>query len=276
MSWVPAAGVHAIETVAVSFVYAEHVTTKSINKLSSDLRDSYGKFKLSKPKPIARLNVEVKLPEGADELNAKTPASRVQTPEIVGWKFGDDNSGNFDGEILTLATDQVQYVSNEYGSWTGLCTRLWFLLSEYLENSTDIAEIKAIKLEYKDRFVFEGPQENANVNEVLNLPGSAFPEGVFKAGLPWHLNRGWFEGNDNGIILLNLNLALGSVSRHDDPDVPLSSVAIATVAEVRLETTLDSVEQLKSELEKLHITSKETVISAITGEAAELVGLTNG
>lgn len=257
--WVPASESHAIENVGVTFIFSEQLPIKYV-KSASNYADSFltsGKY--SSKKEIYESNFEIEGPE-----------ARSKSSELVGYSY---SQKDLNEEAVRFQKDFAYFSAVEYGTWKAFSQEAYEVLGPYLTQSLEITEIESIKLEYFDRFVFEGKPSDADFSEILETSGLGLPEEAIKNGMPWHDRKGWFEILDVGPILINSNILATEVLHRDRPENPLMSVQIITVIETKFSTHMNDYDNIKSVMEALHDKSKETLRSLITDHAAKMVGM---
>lgn len=257
--WVPASDTHAIETVALSFIFSESLPQKFLNNASVFADQLHDDGVFFKKDEIHTAQVQVR--EGA---------SFVQQPTIVGYSF----TSRQNEEELRLQTELAHFVASEYGTWRGFIERANTLLDPFMSSVLTATGVKHVKLEYADRFVFTGEMKDADISGVLDLnSGIGVPNAGIKDGMPWHNRRGWFELIDEGPVLINCNISVGEVAHREKLDAPLRSVQITTVVESRFEQPIEDLDNLHFVLDRLHTTSKSVFGSVVTKNTAERVGL---
>lgn len=262
--WVPAAEAHAIERVTLTFFFADAMSSKLVlkalepmNKLLSD-----GVFRAKKE--LSHSNIRV---------NASRPNDVAHSSEVVGASFYYDELGS--DEALQCTREFVLFSASKYGTWSGFRSAAFEALDVILPKFLEATSIRAAKLEYADRFVFEGDSREARVDEVLKRDAINIPANALDLGDPWHNRRGWFLRNGDSKILVNLDISQVEVSHVERPNKPLISVQINTVLEWRLAAYIDSIDTLKSMTDTLHTESKTVTRSALTDRAAQMIGLSD-
>lgn len=265
--WSPVSGAHSIESVAITLIFSDPIPMKMVDKSSKYLTTDPTRFGFSEAAKIATASLSFQLPQAG--MSAQGLAS--QETEEMGFEF----SSIVDPELekLRITKNEILFHSRKYGSWSAFFERFRVLTDDFLLSALDASNVSIARLEYNDRFIFDGDPNEANANEVVELPAAHISEDVLTSIFPWHSNTGWLEKADNGLVLTNLNLAKDNVTNTKLPGQTFASILISTILEARLNKHIENTEGLHSLLETLHNLSKATTKSILTNQAAHSVGL---
>ncbi|UWP89106.1 TIGR04255 family protein [Aliiroseovarius crassostreae] len=263
--WTPASGAHAIERVSLAVIFTDAVPMKVLDAATqfTEALVADGTFPVKQDVASANIEFSVSLEDGGKSV--------VSQPDRVGVAFYADTDQSL--ELARYTKDLAVLSSYNYESWSAFVQHVQKTLIPYLAKVRDIVSIKTVKLEYDDRFVFEGDPTKANIDEVVNVPSLHLPKEAVGSGFPWHSRRGWFVPADNGAVLVNLDMSETRVARVDQPDIPFLSVFIKSVVEARLDEPVDEVAALNEIFKDLHTLSKEVFMSTLTDDAKEMVGI---
>jgi uncharacterized protein (TIGR04255 family) len=256
--WVPASESHSIERVAVIYLFKEPLPSKFVQNASAYADGLMAEGKFIEKRLLQEANLQL---YGAEALSKNT--------ESVGYTYV-DKSGE---EALKILKDRAQFSATEYGTWKAFSQEADKTVGPFVSKALTLTGIRSIKLEYVDRFIFEGPISDVDYSEMLQMDKLGLPEEARGGELPWHDRKGWFTKWDMGNVLINLNVSASDVAPRDRPDARLKSIQIVTVSETRFSETIDQTEVATGILEKLHDLTKETFRSVMTEKAANLVGL---
>ncbi|HEX2554204.1 MAG TPA: hypothetical protein VHL98_10910 [Microvirga sp.] len=139
-----------------------------------------------------------------------------------------------------------------------------------------------MKLEYWDRFVFDGPAHDVDYGSLLNSASGHLPKFGFETKGLWHSHVGYFaEPGLSSRRLINLNIDAFDVSRSigaplEAPE-QLRSVGIySMVQDDQGHRSLASGSDTVSSLEEMHTILKLLLADVITRQAAERISLNAG
>ncbi len=212
MPWSPAHPNHAIERVTVLFQFGENVPSRlweSILAQASERSSALGftsavdEMEMNfMPLPVGQPAPGAVFPQmffghGGGNQPAQTRAGR--TFQVI--------EDGVVREQLSLRRNLFFYSIPTYTSWIDLRDRIQNLVSSYLDSVMASISLSTMKLEYWDRFVFEGAEEGLSYSELFregsrNLP--AFPFGLTDL---WHSHVGYFiPSNSAARRLFNLNV----------------------------------------------------------------------
>jgi len=174
MAWEPAHPDHAIERVTVTFQFAQPVSSKPWQAL---LNDATGR--------ISALGFT------AVEEVEFSPAA--QGPGVAQFVFGPggvismQGGGGVSGrgfqradagrlvEEVSLHRSRVAYMATRYPGWEHFKARILELVSPPLDRMLPLENVAILKLEYRDRWVYDGPSSEADITELLNTASRHLP-----------------------------------------------------------------------------------------------------
>lgn len=258
--WVPASESHAIERVSLTYVLSEQLPLKFLKSATAYLDEKLSAGEFSAKKTVQFSAVEI-----------GDAGAAPQSPDVVGFSFFAKN--NATEEVVRVQKDLAQFSASQYGTWKAFYQDAESCIAQFLEKAIDLTSVRAIKLEYVDRFVYDGDPSSADFSHVINLKGLGVPVAAVQSKMPWHDRRGWFDQVDRGPVLINSDIIVSDVVHRDRPDTPLKSVQILTVVETRFPDPIADVKDLQAVVDVLHTINKSVVASAITEDAAKKVGL---
>ncbi|WP_420006539.1 TIGR04255 family protein [Arenibacterium sp. LLYu02] len=260
--WVPAGNAHAIEQVTLAFVFSEKVPLKMLDASLEHVDEERDKGTYSVKGDVTAANIQVKV--GAEnEVRSQN--------DKMGYAYFVDQDGTVEGARFTKELAVISSVS--YGTWSGFKEEYERVMVPFLKKVLLATSLRAVKLEYSDRFVFDGDPSAADVSQIVETSKLGLPDNAFGQGFPWHSRRGWFVPADNGAILVNLDIAESQVAHRDEPQKPLLSIHLGTMLEARFDAHVDDVQELNNIVEQLHNQSKGVTRSALTVDAANMIGL---
>jgi hypothetical protein len=155
------------------------------------------------------------------------------------------------------------------------------LMKPSVDLALELVPLQVIKLEYWDRFVFDGPSSEVDYKDLLK------PNSRYVSGLPvgmkelWHSHVGLFApAGDFQRRLIHLNLDVIDVADVKLPSIGQAleqrrSVGIYSMAQDTLDIAnglLDSA-PLPTKLDDMHEALKDVLREVITEQAAKRIGL---
>ncbi|MCY4316650.1 MAG: hypothetical protein OXC66_11130, partial [Roseovarius sp.] len=175
-------------------------------------------------------------------------------------------------EELGIRDGIFGYVSAQYDRWTVMRERLNRILVPAIEVALDVADAKALKLEYWDSFVFEDVWENACASKLLSARQALVPDTAYDGPENWHSHIGWFERVCENRLLINQNFDAVNLRRERD-DVEKKALNIYALTEQRFENwKLDS-DNISKTLDFLHDRSVQLFAASINDAQREAIGI---
>lgn len=261
MVWVPAHQAHAIERVNVLLQFSEPIPAKQMTAI---LADGSLKFPAvgfnSQNEESGEFNIQLG-PDGPSIAFGQAGlaiGSGQQIQQSMGRVFR-RIEGNEVREELSINRTRVLYSSTRYESWSAYLARLRRLLDETLAKALVVASIQLLKLEYWDRFTFEGKPEDADFTQLFRQESVHLPKFPFDAGRLWHSHIGYYAPDmpqRKRLINLNvdvLDLVIGGpnnmpVNGQTKRSAGIYSMAQDTRDPTRLIDDSDTVSQVLTEL----------------------------
>lgn len=261
MGWKPVHEAHAIDRVHVVVQFNNPLTDKLLAKLTSSVVANFRSLGFEE---LTRADSAIQ--------NIMVPAQTgVVMPEITqnGWILKRTSADKL-MEEAGFRDSIFSYMSTEYGRWGNLVSRFWDIFEAPLETALESVDISSIKLEYWDRFVFDGAPQDADASLLLANIDPTIPASAISGNSLWHSHSGWFENHDDDLILVNRNVglvdeAVASESRR--------VCNIFTLVELRPTKPIESVEKSKSTLEHLHQRSLALFGTSLSDEQRDKIGL---
>jgi uncharacterized protein (TIGR04255 family) len=184
-------------------------------------------------------------------------------------------------EELSLQPSQLMYITPRYISWKFFVERIYLLLQHFIDESLNVLTLNSIKLEYWDRFVFDGEPKDVVYRELFRSNSRYIPAFSFEQSELWHSHIGYFVRFDPTVKrLINFNVDTLDLTNIPDanspePPPPKRSAGIYSMAQDTLEASVapDTWPNVTIILDELHTILKKVLADAITSEAAERIAL---
>jgi uncharacterized protein (TIGR04255 family) len=202
LTWLPAHEAHAIERVSVTFQLPEPTPTKP---WLSSLEKATSQFAIAGFGSTDGVDINLPVggalpvqPVGAFQPAAPAPLSgRLFQRVIDGQVF----------ESVEFHRSRLIYFTTRYERWDDFKKRSLDLIGSYLDEFLQFTSINALKLEYWDRFTFDGPQDAPNYGELLRRDSRHVPGFCLDQTNLWHAHVGYFSpAQKHEKRLINLNL----------------------------------------------------------------------
>lgn len=257
MTWKPAHGAHAIDRVRVLVNFDDPIPDKLLQRAAGE---TTGRFEDLGFDSLSRADSSI--------LNIILSGQAARTPQEPknGWvlKRGGivEEAGFRDGVF--------GYVTAEYGRWENLVSRFTDIFSAPLNLALQSVYVETVKLEYLDRFIFDGPADQADTSKLLPEVDPAINSDATAGSSVWHSYVGWFEQMLDGKALINRNFDIVE----EEIDGKIRRVAkIRTMTDYRPASKIDDIDHIYVALDELHRRSLLLLGSSISSEAQEQIGM---
>lgn len=288
MQWLPAHEAHAIERVSLTFHFAEALPAKPFQVLleqASSIIHAAGfsggadEHELSggpQVTPLGGPGIGFQISIGPRADLGMTTAPKMV---VAGRTFQMHVDGQLREEI-ELRRSHFVHTSQIYGGWEAHRSRVMSLIGESLNRALPLTNLAAIKMEYWDRFVFDGLPMDAVYGDLLQLGSRYLPNFPRGSNQLWHSHVGFFvPGADRRLVNINVDAVdVTMVPAFNEPPGPPQqrrSVGLYTLVQDSIAPAASpgNAEGTISTLEALHTTLKEEFAAVITAEAADRISL---
>lgn len=261
MGWKPIHEAHAIDRVRILVQFNSPLTDKILAKAAAPATSKFQELGFEQ---LLRAESTIQ-----GFMISVQPGPIV--PEIAqnGWVLKRSSAGVLTEEA-GFRDGVFGYMSTEYGRWENLATRFWDVFESSLSIALDSVDISSIKLEYWDRFVFDGQPASANLRDLLVTVDPVIPESAVTGAALWHSHSGWFENHNENVVLVNRNI---DVIDEPSAEGPRRHCNIFTLVELRAAKAIDNVQNCKTTLEHLHRRSLALFGSSLAEAQRNNIGL---
>lgn len=262
MTWEPFTAEHAIERVRIVIHFAQPIQPKQISTFAALVEEKRAEFELG-PQTATAANVV--------EIDASTGDARI-TKQPSGWSFSRTTSEGATVEALVLNPQFLLYEATSYEGWASFWLRYDLITSELRSRIQSDINVRAIALEYVDRFRFDGEIEKAEPGLLVpnDIVGS-LPDSVRSGREAWHVHRGWFEGEEPHRFLVNQNIEAQTIRSAEGVEV--RGVGFLTKVERQSDTNDLDISSLPDDIDVMHTLSKRVVRDALMDRMCKRVGL---
>ncbi len=261
MSWKPLHEAHAIDRVRILVQFNSPLTDKTLTKAASPATSKFRELGFEEIQRASSTIQNLMIP------NQGAPMPPESTEN--GWVLKRSAAGVVEEEA-GFRDGVFGYLSTEYGRWENLSKRFWDIFENSLTISLESIDIASVKLEYWDRFVFDGEATNADLNDLLLAFDPVIPRDVISGAALMHSHAGWFEDHVGSPVLVNRNI---DVIEEHNAEQKLRICNIFTLVEFRPNPLIDSVQTCKDVLEHLHRRSLALFGSSVSEVQREKIGL---
>lgn len=285
--WIPAHERHAIERVSLTFELSGALPIKLLSnlmagaasKLASKGLDSVTEaMELNFPPAIMQQGAFFASPQISVGPNGLVVGGQAQPFQASGRTYRLIRAGEVKEE-LQLHKNRVVYMAVEYDGWVGFRQRFLDLAGEFLERSITVAGIDAVKLEYWDRFTFDGNQENIDFLQLIRENSPYVADFARSQKGLWHSHIGFFtEPGSAEKRLVNLNVDvvdLAEAITQTGERLERRSVGIYSMVQDTFDRdhALETTEHAVSTTDEMHTILKDVLTNVITTEIAERISL---
>jgi uncharacterized protein (TIGR04255 family) len=262
VTWEPFAANHAIERVRIVVHFAQPIQAKQASAFAALIESRRSNLGFG-PQISGLVSVV--------EIDANTGEHQF-TKNPAGWRFLNTSSEGATIEALILSPQFLLYEAATYTRWAAFWERYDTITSEIRTRIHEAVNVRAVALEYVDRFRFSGlPQSAAPAGLIRDAIVDSLPDSARSGREPWHVHRGWFEGEEPHRFLVNQNIEAQTI--RVEGNEARRGVGILTKVE-RQSTTSDlDISSLPDDIDMMHTLSKRVMRDALVQTMCERVGL---
>ena len=248
--WQPAHDRHAIEAVAFILTFSSDFPPLLMQKL----RDRARELATASGLVSERTTVDVSTAPDGSEVETETGVLFVSTDDLPEAAI---EAGHF-VEMLAIDEDSIGYRISKYESWTASKSRFFHFINDLLPLLRDVMAVSKIRLEYSDRFFWNGSWPDLNVDGLLRPNSKHFAPHIFERRGSWHSHTGAVltAREDQVTRMLQIYLQSGNWRNSFDGSVR-SGVTLMSGREDRfdvsdVENASYAYDILQSEVEQMH------------------------
>lgn len=268
MPWNPIHDAHAIDRVRILVLFEDPLPTKLLARVTESVVNKHADLGFAQIKRVKSAVKSVEVQKGF---------APIDNTERNGWVL-QRLSGDALVEEAGFRDNVFGYFSLEYGRWENLITRFKDIFEAPLTEVFVNAGMATIKMEYWDKFVFEGDRNAADANEILMSIDRSIPAFATSGEQLWHSNIGWFETYEESPVLLNRNIQTVDEANADSDDLNVEDglhriMDIYTLTELREAEKFSESDRFFEALEFLHKRSLTLFGESINEQMRERIGL---
>lgn len=273
MDWTPAHEAHAIERVSISMGFADQLSSKAWPAKVADLTNSL------QAEGFASQIVGMPM-HGPGQVVAQIVIGPGGVPHSAseGRVFQTHELGNLREEIAFFR-DRIIYSSTRYPGWSEFWSRYRALLGRVIDEYCEMISVGYVKLEYWDRFNFDGDPAKFNYKGLFNPSSQFIPSFVQQASDLLHAHVGFFaEAPAGHKRLINVNADGVDLNQQIESGeiVPRRSVGLYSFAQDQLQgdrAHAITPDEINSSFDQLHTILKDVIGDIITQQLADRISL---
>ncbi|MGI8525856.1 MAG: hypothetical protein ACR2K5_06675 [Pseudolabrys sp.] len=185
-------------------------------------------------------------------------------------------------EQLQIDSMSVIYRTWRYVSWSWQTERMKSLMSPALRVVASAVAMNKMRLEYLDRFKFDGPAADARASGLLQIGSPYVSPAIFDAESHWHSHMGTFLAEAGGQSKRLQQVNVDALDQPDlaAPEMPIRWVNITTAREDRYVEAGVADHEINADIvfgdfDRLHAELKVLLAEVITADLAAKIYLTD-
>ena len=261
MGWKPVNTNHSIEQVSIIVQFKDDLTEKTLDKI------------------FVPFNDEIQNSGFGQKIRAESIFPQIMQPSInSGIELVDSHKGWLVNRIVenklieefALRRGAFSYTTSEYKRWENLKVKFWHLLDKPISQVLSHNDVSHIKLEYWNKFVFDGQPKEAELSKLLQNLDQILPKTAVSGEVLWHFNIGWFDQVAGYDILVNRNIGVIDQKIGDDIKRVLNLYTLSDFNSIDNDISVDNMKEI---LEVMHNKSVHTIANIISLEMQKKIGL---
>lgn len=180
---------NAIEVMALAIVLAEPMNAVLFRRLTRDLESLTLRAGLTDRSPVQGIELTV---GPTNEVN-QVATNGIMFDKTSLIRDQDDVIARHLVEQLQWTTGSIVYRAWKYPGWTSLKAKALGLMAPPLAEIVKSVAIKSARIEYRDRFYFEGDPADAVVSDVIQADNIYVSPHIFSLSDLWHSHTGKFD-----------------------------------------------------------------------------------
>lgn len=275
--WRPIHDNHAIEAMAVVVTFSQSIPDMLLKRILRDSEEVAKSMGLTSRHEVS--GVQITMEAGSI---SQSPAS-VNQGRIFSSYFETPDGPlmpSRSAEQLQIQQNAIIYRTWRYVSWSWQVERMRKLMSPAIEGVSRTVGQASIRLEYLDRFRFDGNNTESIISELLRTDSPFVAPHVFSAVDLWHSHTGAFvqSGNRSKRLQQVMADAIDEPPLSQSGAVPVRWVNITTAIEDRFDQSGENEVENNTDtnfqnLDSMHILLKDVLEAVITSEMAKRIYL---
>ncbi|MER9091513.1 hypothetical protein NKI34_10345 [Mesorhizobium sp. M0700] len=261
--------------MAMVITFAEPLTSLVFRRILRELEPTTFAKGLTNRQPMQMISVNLN-PTAPQVQQSVASGMQFQKQSLV--RVNDDAVTNKVVEELIADPNHILYRNMNYSRWNNICSSYWDMSSEAITSILDNVPIRTIRLEYLDRFFYEGDPEQATATGAIKQGSELVAPHIFYLTDLWHSHTGKLEKTDGeNRRLFQVNIDMVDMAGPDS--VSKRSIALMSAVEDRFAgggMEGGTVGGLRATFDDLHKQVKDLFKSVVDDNMLAAVGLENG
>ncbi|MER9741995.1 hypothetical protein [Mesorhizobium sp. M0187] len=273
--WKPLTPRHAIDTMAMVVTFGEPLSSLVFRRIIRELEPTTFSKGLNNRQPMQTVSMNFS-PTGPQIKPSVAPGMQFQKLSLV--RVNEEMVANKVVEELIFDPTHILYRNMNYSRWENVSGTYWDMCSDALRAIIENVPIITIRLEYLDRFVFEGDLAKATARGLIKEGSSLVAPHIFDLTELWHSHTGKLEKTDGeNLRLYQVNVDMVDMANADS-SATRSIQIISAVEERYAGSGMEggTTNSLRVIFDDLHERVKELFKSIVDAKLLAAVGLKNG
>ncbi|RWP80458.1 hypothetical protein [Mesorhizobium sp.] len=261
--------------MAMVITFAEPITSLVFRRIIRELEPRTFAKGLTNRQPMQMVSVNFN-PTGPQVQQSISSGMQFQKLSLV--RVDENQVANKVVEELSIDPNHILYRNMNYSWWENVSGSYWEMCSDSISSIVESVPLRTVRLEYLDRFIYDGDPEAATADGVIRRESELVSPHIFNLTDLWHSHTGKLEktkGEDRRLFQVNIDM----VDMVDDPgSLPRRSISIMSAVEERFGGTgMDSAtaDTLRATFDDLHDEVKVLFRNAVDSQMLATVGLDN-
>ena len=280
MAWRPAHETHAIERFNVTLQFNDQVPLKTWQPIVAAVQERFLKEGFVAPAAAIGQPTGMAAVIMIGQAGLQVPILPQGQHDRL-FVLSDEGTPR---EEARISRQQLALAVNRYNGWEALRARIEGVFDGLITQALQQVALSLVKMEYWDRFIFDGPIEDINYAELLSSKSVHVPSFPFSTKQLWHSHSGYFVEERRPLRLVNVNLDVADLASAtevvggEEPRLQ-RSVGIYTMAQDAFsegDQTDETGEAVLTRLDEIHDTLKRQLADIITEQMSNRIRLFQG
>jgi len=178
---------------------------------------------------------------------------------------------------LHIRPDNISFRCTTYSRWADMWQRANRVLQFVLPTIIKYTNIKAIGLQYVDRFIYEGSPNDFRADMLFQNDTKYLAPSVFELSNLWHSHHGYFKNETEPhdyTLHDNINVGVNDENNRRFVDIDCTHRAMLTEPSDVIDTSLvDNNENLYTYMNALHEINKDILRDLLKDDVKEVINL---
>ena len=280
--WKPINPKHSIETMAMVIAVTEPLSSVVYRRIIRGLEPLTFEQGLTVRTPIQGLALRIE----ENSITSKPSLAHgmvFQKQSLV--RNHDEQVVSKTAAELVVDPNQIVFRDMLYSSWFGVSTSLWKMIEGAIPIITSASDVRMIRLEYLDRFFFDGVAAEATAHGVIKIGSDLVSPHIYALKDLWHSHTGKLASLDPvGEIDLDAVCETKRLFQVNIDMVDLTAGELAGKRSIGVLTAVEdrflpngmedaTLEMLRTKFDDLHIEAKKLFTNTVDDMMLAEVGL---